>query len=92
MATRVGTQEAAQEISEEAAPAPVPAAPEVPVETPAPPPPAPKKSAMADPIDEEDLPTLNPRQAKKAPVGTRFVGTNGLAYEKLSNGKFKEIA
>ena len=80
------TQEAAQEVAEEVAPTP-----ELKKETP-PPPPAPKKSAMVDPIDEEDLPTLNPRQAKKAPVGTRFVGTNGLAYEKLSNGKFKEIA
>ncbi len=51
----------------------------------------PKKSAMTDAIDEEDLPTLNPRQAKKAPVGTRFVGTNGLAYEKLANGKIEQI-
>ncbi len=86
LATRVITQEAAQEIADEAQTKKEEKKPEPPKVEP------PKKSAMVAPeVEEEDLPTLTPRQAKKAPVGTKFIGTNGLAYEKLSNGKIKEL-
>lgn len=47
--------------------------------------PPPKKSASLD------LPTLTPTEAKSAPPGTRFLGSNGKVYEKTDAGKIQVV-